>query len=107
MTKAEAKAVMIEFWGYLAEHPECERKRDTPPDLFEKVKNCINWCPLCEIYGGCQDCILCKFGARCGGNGAPYEAWNKSPGGEAGNASRAAAAKSIVDIAKAWDTEAE
>ncbi|MDR0410297.1 MAG: hypothetical protein LBH18_07900 [Spirochaetaceae bacterium] len=37
----------------------------------------------------------------------PSIKWNNSSSGEAGNAIRAAAAKRIVDIVMAWDTEEE
>jgi hypothetical protein len=106
MTKAEAKALSLEKWEYLAERPEC-KILDLPDAIYDRLDECYNWCPLCEIYDGCQDCILFKADAGCLGFNSPYIKWNNSPSGEAGNAIRAEAAKRIVDIVKAWDTEAE
>jgi hypothetical protein len=111
MTKPEAKAVMTEVWGYLAEHPECESKEDLPPDLYDKIKGCWNRCPLCEVFRKpkevCYDCILFKTGAWCYLHESPYGTWYRAPEGEAGNAIRAASAQEIADISKAWNTEEE
>jgi hypothetical protein len=112
MTKPEAKALMIEFWGYMAKHPECERKENVPPDLYDKIKNCFNLCPLCEVFvlndgPGCTSCILFKAGAGCYSGESLYETWHRAPSGEAGNAIRAASAKSIAGISEAWNTEKE
>jgi hypothetical protein len=111
MTKPEAKAVMTEVWGYLAEHPECERKEDLPPDLYDKIKVCFRLCPLCEVYRKpvirCINCVLFKKDTMCGSYASLYSQWKYAPSGEAGNAIRAASAKEILEISEAWDTEEE
>jgi hypothetical protein len=109
MTKKEAKALTLELWGYLAEHPECECNEDTPPELYEKIKYLSNQSPLCEIneYKAivvCDKCALARAGAECRRMSSPFMRWLHAPEGEAGNAIRAAAAKETVDIVKAWDT---
>jgi hypothetical protein len=108
MTKPEAKALMTEVWGYLAKHPECERKEDLPPYLYDKIKDCYFRCPLCELLkerSGCYGCILNEADSRCLSPNAPFRRWEDSPKGEAGNAIRAFAAKDIADISEAWNTE--
>jgi hypothetical protein len=110
MTKPEAKALMTEVWGYLAKHPECSSKWDLPEDIYDKVKDCLDRCPLCELHSTeitCEDCILVEAGAWCGFKKSPHKMWSNAPKGEEGNAIRAASAKKIFDITEAWDTEEE
>jgi hypothetical protein len=111
MTKKEAKAVMMEVWGYFAAHPECGYKKGMPPELYDKVKHCLGRCPLCEVFwnsdAGCRSCILFKADAWCYSTVSSFYKWLSAPKGEAGNAIRAASAKKIFDISEAWDTEEE
>jgi hypothetical protein len=112
MTKPEAKAVMMEVWGYFAAHPECGSKLGLPGAMLRKIESYLYYCPLCELNeyektAVCENCILFKAGAECGRVGSPFDRWRNAPKGKAGNTIRAASAKKIFDISEAWDTEEE
>jgi hypothetical protein len=109
MTKAEAKALSLEVWGYLAEHPECLDKSKMPPALYYKVKDYIFACPLCELFrmSRCVGCVLCKLGGACGIRGSAYDTWRNARVSRAGNAIREAAAKRIYEIIQTMETEEE
>jgi hypothetical protein len=110
MTKAEAKEISLEVWGYLAEHPECDHKRKVPDDIYSKIKDCDSECPLCEMYSEniCRGCVLDAAGEGCFNiDSAWYKWWIDAPLEEEGNEARAAAAKRIVSIIEAWDTGEE
>jgi hypothetical protein len=106
MTKAEAKALSLEVWGYLAEHPECERKKDMPDAIYNKVKDFKNSCPLCELfyYRGCKGCVLYESGEKCSNISSLYSSWCYPFIGEVDNEKSKAAAKGIYEIIQEWET---
>jgi hypothetical protein len=101
MTRKEAKALFLEVWRYLAEHPEIESRIDLPPVIFNKIERLINWCPLCDIFveGDCEGCPL-NVGISCADGSFANYTYAMSASG------RAAAAKEIVSLIEAWDAEA-
>jgi hypothetical protein len=60
MTKLEAKKLALEKLCYYLEHPEVKRKEDLPQELFDRIKNLMNYCPMCELFyiKGCPECPL-------------------------------------------------
>jgi len=113
MTKQEAKELSLEVWQYLAEHPKIDDKSHLPDELFEKIKNLLNWCPLCALFKNktgiwCQKCPLesCK-------DGSLYNRWHwascyayKINHKESVITIRQKAAQEIVDKIQAWKPEA-
>jgi hypothetical protein len=103
MTQKEAKELTLELWGYLAEHPECEYKEDTP--LWDKVKNLSADCPLCAMFNSlpsrCRCCPLDEAGENCGGNDSLWNMWSKTSFQE----ERKEAAMRIVEIVTEWEPE--
>lgn len=91
MTKSEAKELCLEVWQYFAEHPEIKFKSKLPGDLYDKIEDLSNVCPLCEVHPGCVGCPL----VFCG-QGSPYYLWIIGD---------PAAAQTIVDIIKNWEVE--
>ena len=97
MTAHEAKALSLEVWQYLAEHPEIKYKRDLPKAIFSKIEKLENTCPLCELYyddySGCPECPLedCTYFSL-------YGRWCYCSKDE-----RQSAAQAIVNKIKAWE----
>jgi hypothetical protein len=63
MTAKRAKAIALEVWEYLAEHPEIYYKGDLPKGLYAKIRHLSNECPLCELFyvfelSHCRECPL-------------------------------------------------
>jgi hypothetical protein len=60
MTKQEAKELAIEKSCYYLEHPEAKGAEDLPRELFNRVKDLKNYCPMCELFfiKGCPWCPL-------------------------------------------------
>ena len=110
MTKEEAKEISLEKWRYLAEHGEIKSKLDLPAAMFEKIKNFMGWCPLCELFNpdgdyddghNCSGCPLDDD--NCINNGSLFKQWENLPRGESGNEQRAKAAAEIARKIKAWE----
>jgi hypothetical protein len=99
MTRKEAKAVSLEVWSYLAEHPNINSKYQLPAELFSKIAYCRCHCPLCEVV---EDCTMCPLypGWNCC---VFYTNWVSAKGDEY----RARAANMIVCIIEAWEPEEE
>ena len=63
-TKREAKALFIELWQHLADHPEISNKNDIKDaDLRERILACYCLCPIAEWmeenHGfACSECSL-------------------------------------------------
>jgi macrodomain Ter protein organizer (MatP/YcbG family) len=83
MTRKEAIDLSLEVWRYLAAHPEIADKICLPDDLYNKIKDMINQCPLCEYSsinkGLCKDCPITfeekgKF-IKCSRDRLPYMKW--------------------------------
>jgi len=66
MTQTEAKELSIKVWAYLASHPECRSKEETP--YWEELMSLKSNCPLCEVCH-CSDCPI------GGGHCALHTAW--------------------------------
>lgn len=59
--KSEKQALKqsIEVWKYLAKHPEIMSKAELPERLYDKIKDCMARCPLCQFYDfHCRKCPL-------------------------------------------------
>ena len=50
LSKSKAKKLTIEIWQYLTEHPDIAFKEDLPPKIYDKVKDMVASCPLCELF---------------------------------------------------------
>ena len=99
MTKPEAKALTIEVWTYLAEHPEIEYKSDLPDLLYRKIAGLSCQCPLCEVFSFQHEkCPLLDCSSP-----SPYDRWEYTRVMEV----REKAAREIVAIVSAWNPEAE
>jgi hypothetical protein len=105
MTQREAKELMLKPWTYLAEHPECYSKEQVPPELYSKIKNLENRCPLCETFWrlDCDGCPLKEAGEDCNNDSSAFYLWFKSMIYE--NDTRRKAALRIVEIVSAWEPE--
>jgi hypothetical protein len=105
MTQIEAKALTLEVWRYLAEHPECYKKNMLPPKLFKiTARTLFRELPLCavflELYGRCPRCPLSKATEYCFVNDSVTDRWHFS-----NKDGRKAAASRIVEIVEAWEPE--
>jgi hypothetical protein len=102
MTPEEAKAITLEVWEYLVEHPEVEFKLDLPKRLLKKIAGLELLCPLCELFVR-EDCICpcCPLG-NCSRT-SPYQMWANAPSKKA----RKINAQKIVDAVRAWEPEGE
>jgi hypothetical protein len=102
VTKQEAKAMTLEVWGYLAEHPEIKEKRCLPDYLFNKIRHLVCGCPLCEVFEsvgiGCFGCPLSVGGLCCASRGRSFSLWVRAENDQ----DRRAAAKEIVRLVEAW-----
>jgi hypothetical protein len=103
MTMREAKEIAIEIWTYMAEHPEIEYKDQLPEQLYSKIERLKMRCPICEVFQKCEGCIMTKSGNRCGLDKSAVSKWEDTMTPE--KAKRARAAKKIVRIISAWETE--
>jgi hypothetical protein len=106
LTKRMAKEITVEFWTYLAEHPECCKKSDAPEELYTKVEGFISECALCEVCGPiCRECPLKEAGVKCSNDNSPWGRWVCSD--PSNKEARSKAAWEIVKISSAWDLEDE
>ena len=125
MTEKEAKELTLQLWGYLYEHPEVDRKDNTP--FKEQIGQLHNQCPLCELfYKGesssensrnmasarrsyCPQCPLSQADELCWRSDfnhrglalhqSAYEMWS-----DAGHpAERKFSAKKILEVVSAWE----
>jgi hypothetical protein len=101
MTKREAKALCLEVWRYLAEHPETARKSDLPKALYARISSLQCECPLCEVCS-CGQCPLQTEQYMCTDEGEPYVRWSNVRKPE----ERRKAAEEIVQRVEAWEVEA-
>jgi len=69
LTQKEAKVLALEVHQYLVEHPEITDKKYLPSNLWDKIKNLHNICPLCEACFAerneemeCPECPLKGYG---------------------------------------------
>jgi hypothetical protein len=101
MTPYEAKALSLEVWRYLAEHPEIGKKELLPDEFYEKIENLTCECPLCDLYRSEKIepiCPKCPLG-RCD-EGSFFLMWLYGFG-----EARQAAAQKIVAAIEAWEPE--
>jgi hypothetical protein len=99
MTQKEAKAVSLEVWQYLAEHPEKCSKYSIPKELLDKVRNFQFACPLCDLFYQ-NDCDGCPLHS-CNG-GSYFGVWSEFHNPKA---KRQVAAQKIVAAIQAWEPE--
>jgi hypothetical protein len=105
MTKREAKALCLEVWRYLAEHPEILCKPSLPEALFAKIEPLVFRCPLCEVFydefnqGPCYGCPLFEDLHPCDSDGQAYARWCAAETPE----ERREAAEEIVQRVEAWE----
>jgi hypothetical protein len=104
MTQKEAKELTLELWGYLAEHPECISKSQTPKRIWHRVWHLNGKCPLCHVLH--TDCTICPLGIEwgyCANEESAYRIWCNSRAEETGV--RKKAALRIVEIVSKWEPE--
>ncbi len=108
LTEKEAKAITLEVWRYLRDHPEIDSKVFLPSKLFSKIENLRNECPLCELFleseelinPGCESCPLAEAGHKCQDAGEnAYEKWAF----HSNSKRRKEAAATIVEIVERWE----
>jgi len=99
MTKKRAKALSLEVWGYLAEHPELDSKWQLPYHLHKKISRYIFECPLCELFFNVEkiQCYGCPL-KHCR-KGSPYYKWSSANE----KSFRRRFAQQIVNIIQAWE----
>jgi len=59
MTKQEAKALTLEVWRYFRDHTEIDCKTKLPIELYRKIENLSNTCPLCHVLE--SECCKCPL----------------------------------------------
>jgi len=101
MTKQEAKELSLEVWRYLAEHPEIPRKERLPKEIFNKVRLCQHYCPLCDLFKGWYCSAECPL--TCYKRDSYYDIWFYAG---YDNDKRKEAAQKIADAIQAWEPEA-
>lgn len=95
--KREAKALTIEVWTLLAEHPEWD-KDDLPLALLKRIYHLRCRCPLCELFYG-RNCRGCPLRELPNPKSCPYwRDWELSRVGS----DRTDAAMVIVELTKGW-----
>jgi len=108
MNKKEAKEITLEVWRHLRDHPEIDRKEELPDEIWDKIKNLRNDCPLCELFlededlinPGCSGCPLAEAGHKCQHDDEnAYEKWAFLSNSKW----REEAASTIVEIVERWD----
>ena len=104
MTQHKAKEISLEVWRYFAAHPEIGRKSDLPSEIFQKIIDCVNKCPLCDLFysddgDNCPECPL-RF---CSDDVSLFGEWASGDEEER----REIAANKIVDKIEAWEPEEE
>ena len=103
MTQTEAKAIYLEMWRYLAEHPEISDKTYLPEHIFEKIAYFNGWCPLCELFRDgrkfCPGCPLSGENYFCYTKGQPFYRWHIARSKK----DREAAAKDMWHLGEAWE----
>lgn len=106
MKKSEAKALSLEVWGWLKDHPEIGQKSKLPAFLLSKIQYTRCYCPLCELFsdGECaKDGEVCILYPCCDSEEDAYSKWVCA----STNAERKAAAEAIYQKIEAWDTGEE
>jgi len=102
MKTQKAQELSLEVWRYLAEHPEIKFKSMLPDRLLRKVRGCVFYCPLCELFNtpaGCNGCPL----KACNKKNTLFYKWNNSRTEK----TRKKYAQKIVDTIEAWKPEAQ
>jgi len=63
MDKRTAKRLSLKVWGYLKEHPDCDKKSQLPKELLTRIIILDCQCPLCEYFHKAKSpgCILCPL----------------------------------------------
>jgi hypothetical protein len=108
MTHKEAKALCLEVWRYLAEHPETADKPGLPEELYAKISSLAGECPLCAVFAKqpyacpCYGCPLFEDLNTCAIEGRPYARWCAAETPE----ERREAAEEIVQRVEVWEVEA-
>ena len=97
MTGKEAKALSLEVWKYLRDHPEIEIKRKLPSALYTLLEPLRANCPLCELFE--QQCYNCPL-EHCGA-GSDFDDWCSS--GVYDKDLRQKAAANIVKKIEDWE----
>jgi len=106
LTPKEAKELTLEVWRYLRDHPEIKKKSEMPYEIYKKVEDCQDTCPLCEYftqeYEG-EECKHCPIGVQDGNdfNCKYYNKWSYF----ASNTNKRQQAAKIVELVEAWEVE--
>ena len=98
MTAKKAKKLSLEVWKYLAEHPEIKFKSWLPDKILNKVRRCVFYCPLCELFNtpvGCPGCPL----KVCSKRGSFFYGWSH----RIKEKTRKYYAQKIVEAIEAWE----
>ena len=103
-TKKWAKKLSLEVWEYFRDHPEISGKEYLP--FYESISNCINSCPLCDLFWLNDNCAGCPLDCltKEGISNIYYSHYNKWLISKTPK-TRAKYAGLIVDKIKAWDID--
>lgn len=97
MTGKQAKELSLEVWTYLRDHPEIERKRWLPSELYDKIEHLTCRCPLCDyLEHACYNCPL----EYCG-PGSDFYDWHTAEVND--KTLRQKAAANIVKKIEDWE----
>ena len=107
MTAQKAKELSLEVWRYLAKHSDIDRKEKLPEELLEKIRECDQRCPLCDLYnakhfpsGVCKsECPLNR--SNCYAPSSFFQQWKKARFKK----DRKMYAQKIVETIEAWEPE--
>lgn len=111
LTRKQAKALSLEMWEYLRDHPSIKCKEGLPDTILREVKHLFLRCPLCDLYfkdklvkDQCRNCPLNKKSNDYGCMGHSfddfYNNWCNSR--KKGVEVRRKAASGIVELIKKW-----
>jgi hypothetical protein len=96
----EAKAVGLEVWQYLADHPEISKGNDLPKELRCKINDLRCRCTLCpELLLRNRPCPGCVFVLKDYNNLMVLWAQSKN------EQNREAFARAIIGMIRKWNTE--
>jgi hypothetical protein len=102
MTKKNAKEITLEAWRFRSSNPWIKDKIDVPEDLWNKIKDFLNSCPLCELFEdqtkGCPGCPLGETMECYQTEGSAYFRWSHAKTDK----ERRVSAGRIVEVVEEW-----
>ena len=97
MTAIEAKKLTLEVWLYIKNHARIRMKVQLPKRLYNKIKDLMCDCPLCD----CLSCDRCPLHKPSSPNCYYYTQWLSATT----KIDRQEAAGKIIELVEAWKPE--